>query len=52
LATITVQVTLTQTIPTLNGAAIDAILLWLKNNITTPLPSSASATITFTNMTP
>jgi hypothetical protein len=52
LAVITVQITIQQTIPALNGAAIDAILLWLKNNVTLQLPSTATANISFTNITP
>jgi hypothetical protein len=52
MATITVLINIQQTIPNLNGAAIDAILTWIKNNVTNNLPSTATATVTFSNMVP
>lgn len=52
MASITVQITITQTLSTLNGASLDAVITWLNANITQKLPSNASATISFPNMQP
>lgn len=51
MGTITVQITVVQTVTPMNGAALDAVIAWLAANITSKLPTSATATIVFTNLT-
>jgi hypothetical protein len=48
MATITVQIILCQNVDALTGAAIEAILAWVKNNIAAQLPNLPNATATVT----
>lgn len=50
MATITVTITIQQTVPALTGAVVDATLAWINTNIVAKLPPSATATIAFSNI--
>jgi hypothetical protein len=44
---ITVNVTLTKTVPTLDAATITAILAWIQTNIQDKLPADTTLNISF-----